>query len=162
MRVDYSASLMEKNNREITCGFSFNLDFGDKASDTSTRTISYATIPESIRTPDKVETRLGTLEFSDVYPSAETVEAVYDNLDFQRGVRVFPDALPIASLYAMRAGVRQAGLVDGTVGIFEELMHSKTLFLTANTESIYAMTWLDPRYVVSDYQQPKWRATGER
>ena len=33
--------------------------------------------------------------------------------------------------------------MDGTVGIFEELMDCKTLFLTANTESIYAMTWLD-------------------
>jgi len=120
-------------------------DNGDKGADTSTGAIHYGAIPDSILTPDSVETRLGTLEFFDGYPSAETVESLYDNLDFQRGVRVFLDALPIASLYAMREGFREAGMVDGTVGIFEELMDSKTLFLTPNTESIYAATWLDLR-----------------
>ena len=29
------------------------------------------------------------------------------------------------------------------MGIFEKLMDSKTLFLTPNTESVYAVTWLD-------------------
>ena len=68
--------------------------------------ISYAPIPESILTPDSVDSRIGTLEFFDGYPSAVTVDATYDNLDFQRGVRAFLDTLPIASLYAMREGIR--------------------------------------------------------
>jgi len=105
--------------------------------------VKYEPIPPSIQTPDRVETRLGTFEFFDGYPSPETVAAVYDNLDFQRGVRVFLDALPIASLHAMREGLREVGAVNGTVGIFENLMDSRTLFLTANTESVYAITWLD-------------------
>jgi hypothetical protein len=100
-------------------------------------------IPESILTPDTMNTRLGKLEFFDGLPSKETVQKVYDNLDFQRGVRAFLDSIPIASLYAMREGLREVGAVNGTVGIWESLMDSKTLFLTANTESIYAMTWLD-------------------
>ncbi len=104
---------------------------------------SYAPIPQSLLTPDVVETRLGKLEFFDGFPNAETVEKVYDHLDFMRGVRAFLDAIPIASLYAVREGFRDVGCVDGTVGIFEELMDSKTLFLTANNESVYAMTWLD-------------------
>ena len=103
----------------------------------------YADIPESILTPDKVDTRLGMLEFFDGYPSVETVEKVYDHLDFVRGVRAFLDTIPIASLYAMREGLRDVGAVDGTVGIFETLMDSRSLFLTANTESVYAFTWLD-------------------
>ena len=107
--------------------------------------ISYAPIPESILTPDSVDSRIGTLEFFDGYPSAATVDATYANLDFQRGVRAFLDTLPIASLYAMREGLESAGLVDGTIGIFEDLMDSRTLFLTANTESVYAFTWLDLR-----------------
>jgi hypothetical protein len=52
--------------------------------------VEYEPIPPSILTPDRVETRLGPLEFFDGYPNAETVDAVYDNLDFQRGVRAFP------------------------------------------------------------------------
>jgi hypothetical protein len=39
-------------------------------------------IPPSIVTPDRVDTRLGTLEFKDGAPSAETVTKIYDNLDF--------------------------------------------------------------------------------
>ena len=42
----------------------------------------YHPIPKSILTPDKIETRFGTLQFFDGYPSAETVEAVYEHLDF--------------------------------------------------------------------------------
>ena len=105
--------------------------------------VTYEAIPPSILTPDRVESRLGTLSFFDGYPSPETVDALYDNLDFQRGVRAFLDALPIASLHAMREGLRGQGLVNGTVGIFEDLMDSRTLFLTANTESVYAVVWLD-------------------
>jgi hypothetical protein len=105
--------------------------------------IEYAAIPPQLLTPDRVETRIGTFEFFDGLPSATTVEMAYDHLDFMRGTRVFLDALPIASLYAMREGLREVGAVDGTVGIFEELMDPKTLFLTPNTESVYAVTWID-------------------
>ena len=38
-------------------------------------------IPEKIMTPDKVETRIGTLNFVDGVPTAETTQKVYDNLD---------------------------------------------------------------------------------
>jgi hypothetical protein len=44
-------------------------------------------IPTAITTPDRVETRIGTLEFKDGAPSKETVEKVYDNLDFVHGAR---------------------------------------------------------------------------
>ena len=53
-------------------------------------------IPTSITTPDSVETRLGTFKFRDGIPDA-TIEKVYDNLDFQRGVQVFLTAMPGAS-----------------------------------------------------------------
>jgi len=39
-------------------------------------------IPPSLITPDQVETTLGTLEFKDGAPSAETLAKIYDNLDF--------------------------------------------------------------------------------
>jgi hypothetical protein len=44
-------------------------------------------IPPSITTPNKLETRIGTLNFFDGFPDKATVEKVYDNLDFQRGHR---------------------------------------------------------------------------
>ena len=93
--------------------------------------IEYEPIPSSILTPDCVATRLGPLEFFDGFPDADTVAKVYDHIDFQRGVRTFLDAIPIASLYAMREGLREVGCVDGTVGIFEDLMDSKANFWAA-------------------------------
>ena len=42
-------------------------------------------VPDSITTPDRVESRLGTLEFDDGAPTPDTAERVYDHLDFTRG-----------------------------------------------------------------------------
>ena len=103
-------------------------------------------IPESITTPNKIETRLGTLEFFDGYPSQETVHLCYNNLLFMRGVEVFLNWMPAASLYALREGFREAGVTrNGIIGIYEDLMDSKSIFLTANIDSIYTITWLDLR-----------------
>ena len=43
-------------------------------------------IPASIKIPDVVETRLGTLRFEDGFPTEETAQKIYDQLDFQRAV----------------------------------------------------------------------------
>ena len=51
-------------------------------------------IPKSITTPDSVETRFGTLNFRDGIPDEATIQKVYDNLDFQRGVEAFLTGLP--------------------------------------------------------------------
>ncbi len=46
-----------------------------------------AEIPPAITTPDKVETRIGPLDFKDGMPSKETIAKVYDNLDFTHALR---------------------------------------------------------------------------
>jgi hypothetical protein len=64
-----------------------------------------ADVPSSIVTPDEVETRLGTLRFKDGAPDAKTVERVYDNLDFMRGVEAFLDGVPAASIFGILPGI---------------------------------------------------------
>jgi hypothetical protein len=66
-------------------------------------------IPEKILTPDTVETRIGTLKFFDGFPTKETTERVYDNLDFLRGVEVFLNFIPATSLESMLLPVRNSG-----------------------------------------------------
>ncbi len=101
-------------------------------------------IPESITTPDSVETRIGTLKFFDGFPDDATTQKVYDNLDFMRGVEAFLNAVPGASAEGFRTGWGAQGADNNqTVLIMENLMDSKSLFLTPNTESIYNMAWLD-------------------
>lgn len=103
-------------------------------------------IPEAITTPDSVDTRLGTLKFFDGFPDEATAQKVYDNLDFMRGVDAFLNAMPGASAEAARVGFASQGADNNqTVLIMENLMDSKSLFLTPNTESIYNMMWLDTK-----------------
>jgi hypothetical protein len=102
-------------------------------------------IPEAITTPDAVETRLGTLKFFDGFPDDATVEKVYENLDFQRGMQAFLTALPGASALATREGIRSFGPDNQTVIVSETLQDSKTLLLTSNTETVYAYVWLNTK-----------------
>ena len=100
-------------------------------------------IPASITIPDRVESRLGALTFTDGFPDDATVEKVFDNLDFQRAVQAFLTAMPAASIRAQRRAFLEFGPANQTVLMFETLMDSRSLFLTANTESIYILAWLD-------------------
>jgi len=103
-------------------------------------------IPAGIITPDRVETRLGTLRFFDGLPDEATVQAVYDNLDFQRAVQAFLTSLPAAALDAVRTGIRTFGPDNQTVLISESLLDSRTLFFGAvNTETIYTLVCLDTK-----------------
>jgi hypothetical protein len=103
-------------------------------------------IPPSITTPDTVETRIGVLKFHDGFPDDATTQKVYDNLDYLRGVEAFLNAMPGASAEAYRVGVASQGADNNqTVLIMENLMDSKSLFLTPNTESIYNLMWIDTK-----------------
>jgi hypothetical protein len=98
---------------------------------------------KSISTPDKVETGLGILEFKDGAPTTETMQKVYDSLDYVRGVDAFMNSFSGASAYAIREGFHSIGAEDNTVVIFSELMDSNSLFLTANADTIYTLAILD-------------------
>jgi hypothetical protein len=76
----------------------------------------------SISTPDRIETRLGALEFVDGAPTAATSAVLYDNLDFMHGVEAFINSFPAASLAAMRRGFLSVGVEDNDVLAFPELM----------------------------------------
>ena len=99
-------------------------------------------IPEGIATPDKVSTRVGTFNFRDGVPQNDTIDKVYNYLDFHNGVEAFMSGIQIASMSAMRRGLLVFGPPNTTVLLFEDLMDSKALFLTANTTSVYMMLWL--------------------
>jgi len=101
-------------------------------------------IPTEILTEDRVETRIGTLEFYDGLPSDATAEKVFDNLDFMRGVEVFLNFIPATSVEGIRRGMVESGLsAANQVMIFDDLMDSNPLFLTGNTGTVYVSGMLD-------------------
>ena len=102
-----------------------------------------AEIPPSITTPDKVESSIGTLEYKDGAPSKETVAKAYDYLDLMHGVEAFVNAYQGASVASIFKGAQEAGIPNNTALIFSELMDAKSLFLTANADTIYFWVNLD-------------------
>src|ERR1700733_12619225 len=89
---------------------------------------------QTISTPDKLDTPIGRLTFSDGVPTGDTVKTLYDNLDRTRGVTVFLDNLGAGAIRDFLTGLASAGAdAPNHVGIFEQLMDSQSVVLTANT-----------------------------
>lgn len=95
-------------------------------------------------TPDSLETRLGTLEFFDGMPKEATIAKLYDNLDFSRGVEAFLNGIPATSIEGIRLGMAEGGATKSNhCLIYEDLMDSNPLFLTGNTDTVYALVAFD-------------------
>ena len=99
---------------------------------------------DSISTPNEVETSIGTLKFLDGAPLPATADKVYDYLDTMRGVDVFLKGQPGCSVQALIKGNYSIGAKEcHQVMIMDKLMDSKSLFLTANTSTMYVVPTLD-------------------
>jgi hypothetical protein len=94
-------------------------------------------IPPGIASPDKVQTRLGTLHFFDGFPDQATAEKLYDNLDFQRAVQAYLLALPAVNQAGNRNAILTLGPANATVPIWEQLVDARTVELTANDNTPY-------------------------
>jgi hypothetical protein len=102
-----------------------------------------ASIPQPITTPDKVETRVGTLDFKDGMPSDDTLDKVYDNLYFTHAFEAFVNTMQGVNMAAARRGFLDIGVKDNEILVFSELMDAKSLFLTANADTVYFVGFID-------------------
>jgi hypothetical protein len=104
-----------------------------------------ADVPASLLTPGSYQSKYaGELTCVDGFPTEDTLEKAYDFLDTSRAVQLFEAGMPTASMYAMLNGHVQIGLKPNkTVGITEQLMNARTLFLTPQTTTPYVTTEVD-------------------
>jgi hypothetical protein len=100
-------------------------------------------IAPGVAVPDKMETSIGTLHLSDGVPDTETTKTIYDNLDRSRALQAYLLGFPIVNQAGMRATERSFGPQNYTDVIWENLVDSKTVELTANDNTIYSFIWLD-------------------
>ena len=100
-------------------------------------------IPAAITTPDKVETRIGTLDFKDGAPSKATLEKAYDQIDFTHAYNAFVNTMQGVSLVAARRGALEVGCKDNEILVFSELLDAKGLLLTANADTVYFLGFID-------------------
>jgi hypothetical protein len=93
---------------------------------------------------EMVKTRFGNFEFKKGYPTLESAEDLLDRLMFNRAIEVYLTQMPAVSIKETRRGLRKFGAKNSNqVVIWEQLMDAKTLVLTPNTETVYAMGFLD-------------------
>ncbi len=108
--------------------------------------IKYSTpMPPGVAAPAQVETRLGTLRFDSGVPDQATADKLYENLDFQRAVQAYLLGLPPVNQLANKSAILSMGPVNGTIPIWEQLVDSRTVELTANDNTVYSWFWLDLR-----------------
>lgn len=99
---------------------------------------------KSISTPNRVDTHIGKLEFSDGVPTGDTIKALYDNLDRSRGFGVYLDNLGAVAIRAFLSSLAAQGAdAPNKIAIFEQLMDSQSMVLTANTSTLYAFSRTD-------------------
>jgi hypothetical protein len=100
-------------------------------------------LPAGVASPDTVETRFGALHFFDGVPDKASTEKIYDNLDYQRALQAYLLALPVVNQVANRDAILSMGPVNTTVPIWENLVDSRTVELTANDNTPYTWFWID-------------------
>ena len=143
MIVDFSCALRLATAIGIAAG-AFAAPCGAQPQTSSPMRMTTQT-PPGIAMPDTLETRLGTLRFFDGFPDDASVEALYDNLDFQRAVQAYLLGLAPVSQIANREGMLELGPANTTVPIFETMMNARSIFLTPNNNTPYTWFWLDLR-----------------
>ena len=102
-------------------------------------------VPPGIAAPNEMQTRFGTLKFFDGVPDQASTQKIYDNLDFQRAVQGYLLGLPAVNQLANRTNILKMGPANTTVPIWEDLVDSRTIELTANNNTPYTWFWLDLR-----------------
>lgn len=102
-------------------------------------------IASGVAVPDKIDSSIGTLELNYGYPTAETVEKIYDNLDRSRALQAYLLALPIVNQAGMRDSIGQYGPVNQTDVNWGSLVDPRTVELTANDNTIYNFILVDTK-----------------
>ena len=109
-----------------------------------TLTCALTTVIAHAQTPERVETRIGTLSFEEGYPTEETAQKLYDEMDFQRAVQTFLWSFPAVSFESIRVGIKQGlGADYNDLIIADTFADPKGVWLTANDTTIYGMVNVD-------------------
>jgi hypothetical protein len=97
--------------------------------------------------PQKIETRIGTLEFThdfaNGYPTDATIDKLYDERDFQRACQAYLWSVPAVSFTSWQRGVtQQLGAKNGQVVAILSL-EARRGILTANATTPYYLGFAD-------------------
>ena len=103
----------------------------------------WATAPASSADVKAVSTRLGDLTLENGYPSRDTADRLYDEMDFQRATQAYLWALPAVGFKALYdAQAKTLGAANGDIMFYRDLA-DKAGMLTPNITTLYAFSFWD-------------------
>jgi hypothetical protein len=87
---------------------------------------------------------VGELRTVNEYPTLDTIEKLYDQLDFQRGCQAFLRNITASSMYAFRAGLRRDLGADTAQHyvVWDGPFDARSVLLTPNSETVYGLGFL--------------------
>ena len=93
---------------------------------------------------ETVKTPFGNFDFKNGYPTPEAATRLLDPLKLNRAIEVYLTQMMPVSEIGLREGLRAFGSKKPQqVVIWEDLMDARTVLLTANAETVYAVGHLD-------------------
>ncbi len=111
--------------------------------------------------PDSVETRLGTLRYELGFPTPETTQKLFDEMDFQRAVQAYLWGYPAVSFESIRVvAQRDLGIDYNDLGIADNFVDPDSVWLTANDTTIYAFVNIDLAQGPVVIEIPRWCPRG--
>ena len=94
--------------------------------------------------PKQLSTELGTLEFDAGRPDPKSVDKLYNYLDLSRAVKVYLDNVSAVSTEVIRREHIRLGCTTANhLLITEQMADAKLKWLTANTETVYAFSFIN-------------------
>ena len=100
-------------------------------------------VAPGVASPELLETSIGLLRLEDGVPTDWSTDKIYDNLDRSRALQAYLLAIPIVNQVSMRNTLKEYGPLNTTDVIWEDLVDSKTIELTASDNVVYSFIWLD-------------------
>jgi hypothetical protein len=87
---------------------------------------------------------IGEIRTVNEYPTAETIDRLYDQLDFQRACQVFLRNITASSMYSFRDGLRRdlGATTPQHYVVWDGPFDANSLLLTPNSETVYGMAYL--------------------
>jgi hypothetical protein len=96
---------------------------------------------EHLPTPGTIQTQAGEIELENGYPTADTVERIYDEIDFQRACQAYLWALPIMAMKEWQREHRETFGAKGVDYVDYFTFTDKLGLLTANATTPYVMAF---------------------
>src|SRR5690242_7280432 len=91
-----------------------------------------------------IDPRIGELKYENGYPTKETSQKLYDEMDFQRASQAYMWSVPAVSIAAIRADwFRDLGATYNDIILYPDFLDTKSIYLTGNNTTIYAASQID-------------------